>query len=168
MKRIDSREIAKIGVLSALGVMAISLFRIPGPGGNVYFHLGETVILTAAIVLGRRGGMFVGAFSSAIADILLGAAVWAPISFLIHGVEGWLVGSLSNASGGARDVVAMSVGVAVMILGYTCAAGLLYGPAIMPVEFVGDGMQGLLGVATAYPLSRLLSGRFSRIEKSGA
>lgn len=164
--KINVGEIAKVGVLSALGVMAISLFRIPGPGGNVYFHMGETVILTSAIVLGRRGGFFVGAFSSAIADLLLGAAVWAPISFVIHGIEGWLVGHLSDGQGKAKDIAAMATGIVVVIVGYTCAAGLLYGAAIMPVEFVGDSAQGLLGIVTAYPLTRLVLLRF-RLDPRG-
>lgn len=160
--KIDARQTARVGLYSALAVLAICVFRIPGPGGNVYFHLGETVIITAAVTMGSKEGAFVGAVSSAIADLLLGAALWAPFSFVIHGFEGYLIGELSDGKGGKRDIIAISAGVAVMIGGYTAAAGWLYGPAIMPVELLGDSMQGLLGAATAYPFIRALACRFPK------
>lgn len=162
MKEINTRQLARVGLFAALAVMAICIFRIPGPGGNVYFHLGETVIITAAVLFGSKEGAFVGAVSSAIADLLLGAALWAPFSFVIHGFEGYLIGELSNGTGGKRDLSAMTAGVGVMIAGYTAVAGWLYGTAIVPIEFLGDSAQGFIGVATAYPFLRALSYRFPR------
>lgn len=162
MKKIDTKQLTQAGLFAALAVMAISVFRIPGPGGNVYFHLGETVIITAAVLLGRKKGACVGAVSSAIADLLLGAALWAPFSFVIHGFEGYLIGELSDGRGGRRDLSAMTAGVGVMIAGYTAVSGWLYGVAIMPIEFLGDSMQGVIGVATAYPFLRALLYRFPR------
>ena len=160
MMKFDARTIAKVGVTSAFTVMAIMLFRIPGPGGNVYFHLGETVMLASAVILGRKCGALIGGFSAAIADLLLGAALWAPFSFLIHGFKGYLVGRLSDGKGGFRDVAAMSAGGAVMVVSYTLLAGFLYGTKIMPVEFFGDLLQGGFGVLTAYPISKLALSRF--------
>ena len=160
--KIDTRQIARVGVFSALTVMAISFFRIPGPGGNVYFHLGETVMITSALLLGRKEGAFVGAVSSAIADLLLGAALWAPFSFIIHGFECYLIGDLSDGKGGARDLKAIAAGLSVMIVGYTLTAGWLYGAAVMPVELLGDSMQGLIGAATAFPFLKALGYRFPR------
>nr|WP_227767942.1 ECF transporter S component [Zhaonella formicivorans] len=83
-------------MLAAVTVLAISLVKIPAFSGRLYFHLGETVILTSALLLGKRGGALVGAVGSAVADLLLGAPVLAPISFVIHGVEGYLVGYASQ------------------------------------------------------------------------
>ena len=158
--RIDSGDIARVGVFAALGVAAIWIFRVPGPGGNIYFHLGETIILTSALLLGRRGGAFVGAVSSALADMLLGFPAWAPFSFVIHGLEGYIVGRLTTGEGGAREVTAMASGAFVMIAGYAASAALLYGAALVPLELIGDSIQGLLGIATAYPFTRFLLARF--------
>ena len=162
MMKIDIRQTTRVGLFSALTIMAICVFRIPGPGGNVYFHLGETVIITAAVLLGRKEGAFIGAVSAAIADLLLGAALWAPFSFVIHGFEGYLIGDLSDGKGGRRDIVAIASGIGVMIVGYTAVAGWLYGAAIMPVELMGDSMQGVIGAATAYPFLRALFYRFPK------
>lgn len=160
--KIDTRQMARVGILSALTIVTICFFRIPGPGGNVYFHLGETVMITAAVLLGRKEGAFVGAVSSAIADLLLGAALWAPFSFVIHGFECFLIGTISDGKGGKRDILAIFTGIGVMAAGYTVTAGVLYGAAVMPVELAGDSMQGLLGAATAYPFLKALTYRFPK------
>lgn len=156
----NMKNIAATGLLSALAVVAISVFRVPGPGGNVYFHLGETVMITSAVFLGKRGGGFVGGISGAIADILLGSALWAPFSLVIHGLKGWIIGTLADGHGGKRDLLAMLAGISVMIIGYTLTAGLLYGAAIMPVEFIGDLMQGGVGVVMAFAFTKMLSARY--------
>lgn len=160
MSKIGTFHIARVGLLAALALVAICIFRIPGPDGRLYFHLGETVILASSVLLGRKGGAFVAALSSALADLLLGATLWAPFSFVIHGAEAWLTGTLSDARGGGRDFLAMVAGVCVMIAGYTIMAGCLYGVAVVWVEFFGDAMQGLLGIATAFPFVRLAAHRF--------
>lgn len=154
------KKVAVAGLLSAMAVVAISVLRIPGPGGNVYFHLGEVVMITSAVFLGKRGGAFVGGVSGAVADILLGAALWAPFSLVIHGLKGWIVGALADGQGGKRDLLAMCAGISVMVVGYTLTAGALYGAAIMPVEFIGDLMQGGIGTVLAFVFSRTLSARY--------
>lgn len=159
------RNIAKIGLLSALAIIAIAVFRIPGPGGNAYFHLGETVMITSAVFLGKRGGGFVGGVSGAVADILLGAALWAPFSLVIHGLKGWIIGSLADGQGRKRDFLAMWAGVSMMIIGYTLTASLLYGAAVMPVEFVGDITQGGLGVVMAFTFTQALVSRFPAMSR---
>lgn len=159
------KNIAKVGLLSALAIVAIAVFRIPGPGGNVYFHLGETVMITSAVFLGKRSGGFVGGVSGAVADILLGAALWAPFSLVIHGLKGWIIGSLADGQGGKRDLLAMWAGVSVMIIGYTLTAGMLYGAAVMPVEFIGDLSQGGIGVIMAFAFTKALSARYPALTR---
>lgn len=154
------KNITITGLLSALAVISISIFRIPGPGGNIYFHLGETVMITSAIFLGKRSGSFVGGVSGAIADILLGSALWAPFSLVIHGLKGWVIGALADGQGGKRDLLAMLTGVSIMVIGYTLTAGALYGSAVMPVEFAGDLIQGGIGVAVSFAFTKMLLTRF--------
>lgn len=165
MEQDHLRRVAKIGLLSALGVLAIAVFRVPGPGGNVYFHLGEVVIVTSAILLGKKSGAAIGAISAVIADILLGVALWAPFSLVIHGLEGFVIGTLADGKGGRRDLFAASCGIAVMVVGYTLTAGLLYGAPVMPVEFAGDLCQGVLGLALSFAFLRAVLTRFPGIAR---
>ncbi|MDR1514697.1 MAG: ECF transporter S component [Synergistaceae bacterium] len=159
--KFDSQGIARVGLLSALGVVAIWIVpRVTLFDGKIYFHLGETIILTSSVLLGRWGGAFVGGVSSALADMLLGFPVWMPFSFVIHGVEGFLAGNIANGAGGIRDVAGMALGVAFMITGYAVAVYFMYGAAAVYLEILGDSVQGLLGIVTAYPFTRFLLKRF--------
>ena len=159
--------VARVGLMSAMAFLATYFFRLPGPVANVYFHLGGAVIMTAAALFGKRGGMFVGAIASSLADLLLGAPVWAPFSFIIHGFEGYLVGALAEKPGKLPLIAGMCAGTAVMVIGYTAVAGCLYGAAAMPIEFFGDLFQGGVGIAIAYPLTRILQ-RKSVVRKPSA
>jgi uncharacterized membrane protein len=123
-------------------------------------------MLTSAVLLGRKGGAFVGGLSSALADLLLGSAIWAPFSFVIHGVECYITGWISERSGGKHDVVGMMIGAAVMAISYTVVVGWLYDPSLMKIEIVGDSLQGGIGVLTAFPLSRVLISRFPALRFS--
>lgn len=161
MQKLNIKDIALVGLLSAFVVVCICVLRVPGPGGNVYFHLGEAAMLACAILLGGKKGAFIGAISAALADLLLGAALWAPFSFLIHGTKGYIVGTLSTSGGQARYLRAMFMGELVMVVGYTLLAGFLYGSAIMPVEFVGDTAQGALGIVLACVLMRTAGAKVS-------
>lgn len=154
--KINTKEIAYTAILAALTVLAISLVRVPAFNGKIYFHLGETIMLTSALLLGRRGGALVGGIGAAIADLVLGFAVWAPISFLIHGLKGYIVGGASEGKGTVKDLFALIYGVAFMIAGYALAAGLLYGKAAVPMELFGDSMQGSVGVICAWVLAGIL------------
>jgi uncharacterized membrane protein len=157
-----TERLAAGGVLCAAAVAAACIFRVPWPVGGAYFHMGETVMLASALLFGRRGGALVGGISSALADLLLGSAMWAPFSLVIHSAECYITGGLSDGLGGLRDALAMLCGISVMAAGYTAAAGFLYGAAFMPVELAGDAAQGLVGALSAYPLSRILLRSFPR------
>lgn len=153
----QTRDLVYMALLSALTALGIVVFRIPAFSGNVYFHLGETFILASALILGKRGGAIVGAVGSALGDTLLGAMLpWAPISFIIHGVEGYLVGSISDGHGRAKDLLALISGVLVMIIGYVVAVGILYGKAAIPIELFGDTLQGLFGIIFSWALAAVL------------
>jgi uncharacterized membrane protein len=89
---LSAKSIATIGVLTAMTAIATMFTRIPTPLPQGYFNLGDTVVLTAAILLGKWQGAFVGAFGSMMADVLLGGYIFAPITFAVKGIEGLIAG----------------------------------------------------------------------------
>lgn len=147
------REIAVAAVMTALTVVAATFLRVPAFGARLYFHFGEAVLCTAALIGGRRMGAAVGGVGSLLADIVLGLMVWAPVSLLIHGLEGYVIGLLSDGRGGARDLRALLQGVMLMIVGYAIAAWAIYGKAAVPIEILGDVVQGGIGILTAWFVS---------------
>lgn len=95
MKDDSVRKLAMNGLMIALVFLATYFTRIPTllPGG--YFNLGDAVIMMAAAFLGPIGGLIAGGIGSAFADLAAGAFIFAPITLVVKGIEGLVVGLLA-------------------------------------------------------------------------
>jgi len=51
----------------------------------VFFNLGDSVIIIAAVLLGRKSGFLAGAIGSSVADIAMGYQHFAPVTFVVKG-----------------------------------------------------------------------------------
>lgn len=162
-----ARFLALAAVLIAATAAATALLKVPIPTYNLYFHLGGAVIYPAALLFGPRMGFVVGGLGAALADTFLGYFLpWAPISFVIHGAEGYIVGRVGRTPlrwvprRAGAPVWGVVAGGLVLIPAYAVAAGVLYGPAAVIPEIVGDTGQWLAGavagVAAARSLGRAL------------
>jgi len=149
------KKLAFMGLFSALLVVATAVLRFPVPTFNLYFNLGEAIIYLAAMLYGPGYGALIGGVGSAVADILGGYPVWAPITFIIKGLEGYIVGSVARKN----RYLAVALGGITMMAGYALAAGLLYGIGAVPIELAGDFVQ----VSAGAVISLLLYGRLKNI-----
>lgn len=140
-----SNQVA-LGALCAAAVTALTMVSVPVPGYRLYFNLGEGTIYLAALLFGPRIGMAAGGLGAALGDLILGYPMWAPLSLVIKGLEGAVVGHLGRR---LKPPVAIAAGAAVMIAGYTASAWVLYGPAAAPVEAVTDLVQSSVGALGA-------------------
>lgn len=94
---IDSKKrTALLGLFGALVIVATAVMRFPVPTFNLYFNLGEAVIYLTALLFGGPSGAIVGGVGSALADVLGGYPVWAPITLVIKGLEGYIVGKAAK------------------------------------------------------------------------
>ncbi len=154
--------------LSALGVVltfVASIIRIPIPSVRLYFHLGEVVIFVMALLFGRVAGGLAGAIGSSLADIQLGFLVWAPLSLVIKGLEGYVVGWMSEKQDGTNDIPALITGSAIMIGGYAAATILLFGWPALILEVPVDIVQCSVAIAITLFLVRNVRERFPNIPK---
>jgi len=92
-----ARKIAVTGLLTALTVVTTMFTKIPTPLIHGYFNLGDTVVLIAGVMFGGMTGAFVGAVGSAAADLFTGGFLFAPITLIVKGLEGYVAGRLSGA-----------------------------------------------------------------------
>jgi uncharacterized membrane protein len=141
----DTARKVALGAMLAAAVALATMIHIPMPGMRIYFNLGEGVIYVIAILLGARFGALCGGIGAALADLLLGYPLWAPLTLLIKGSEGAVVGLL--APKGRKS--AILAGAVIMIAGYTASAGFLYGWKVAPMEFVTDLVQTGIGAIFA-------------------
>jgi uncharacterized membrane protein len=144
------KAVAAAGALTALTVVSTVFTRIPTLIPQGYFNLGDTVVLVAAAMFGAGIGGSVGAIGSALADIFSGAFLFAPITFIIKGAEGFIVGSLFSRNRQSGIMLKMAAGAAVMAIGYFLAEAF-----ILPVI---DPAFGAAAAITELPVNLLQGG----------
>lgn len=160
----STRELTLMGLLVAIVFVMTYYIQITLPiavnGGLI--HMGNVALFTVAIVFGRKRGAVAGAFGMGLFDILSGWAAWAPYTFVIRGLMGYMVGHFSNYKGaeGKNSLVngaSIVLGSLWMILGYYGAEGIMFGNWVAPFTSIpGNLIQLVIGGVVAIPLSRML------------
>lgn len=160
------KEIAVSGLLIAMVFIATMFINIRLPisinGGLI--HFGNVILFTVSIFFGRKKGAIAGAFGMGLFDILSGWAAWAPFTFVIRGVMGYLIGSISNYKGKNGNsfifnLLAIIVSGIWMIVGYYLTEVMLYGNWITPATSIPGNIAqlviGLLALIIIPTLKRL-------------
>jgi uncharacterized membrane protein len=109
-------KIAAAAIFAALVAAATLLFVVPIPATSGYFNLGETLIYIAALLFGSLVGAAAGA-GATIADALV-AAQFAPGTFTIKAIEGFLVGLLNKKLNQKIKSITLSATIAIVIGGF--------------------------------------------------
>ena len=151
-------QLSLMAVMSALVAVGTLVIRIPNPMGG-YFNLGDVMIFVAALTFNPLIGGVAGGLGSAIADII-GFPFFALPTLVIKGLEGLVASMITNKKNVYRDVLAVVVAGAEMVIGYFLVELYLWGlggalgevPANIAQIFVG----GLVGVPIAIILRRRL------------
>ncbi|HPC76751.1 MAG TPA: ECF transporter S component, partial [bacterium] len=122
------RTIAYIGIGSAIVCAGTMIIQIPIPQTRGYINLGDALVLTIAMLFGSKIGGLAGGLGSALADILLGYAHWAPFTFAIKGIEGLIAGSLAyKAQNTIVRVLSLILAGLEMVAGYFITETFMYG-----------------------------------------
>ncbi|MGB9812135.1 MAG: ECF transporter S component [Thermovenabulum sp.] len=147
------KKIALLGLFLALTIVATSILKVPVPTFNLYFHLGESIIYLTALIFGGIPAAIIGGVGSALADLIAGYPMWAPITLFIKGIEGFIAGSLAAKGRIFQGLLFAGI---FMIASYATAAGILYGIGAVPIEIAGDSLQVSVGAIIAALLHRRL------------
>ncbi|WP_286976080.1 ECF transporter S component [Acetomicrobium sp. UBA5826] len=153
----SAKEVA-LGALFAAIVAVATIIHIPMPGYRIYFNFGEGVIYCVAMLMGAKYGAICGGIGGALADIVLGYPLWAPFTFVIKGIEGFVVGRMRE-----NRKKAVIAGACVMIAGYTLVAGILYGWKVAPIEFLTDLAQTGVGAIIALVILPYIEGPIRKL-----
>jgi uncharacterized membrane protein len=153
-------RIATLSVLTAATAFFTFAVRIPIAPTRGYLNLGDVVIYFAAFTFGPVTALFAGGLGTALADIISGYSQWAPISLVVHGLQG-LVAGLIAGSAAARQgcslnlrwLAAACAGTLLMCSGYLGGGALMVGFGAALVELPGNIIQNLAGILGAIPLT---------------
>lgn len=161
--KFTTKDMVETALLTALVFVATAFINIRLPiiasGGLV--HLGTVMLFVSAIVFGKEKGAIAGAVGMAIFDLSSGWALWAPFTFVVRGIMGYMVGAITwskNKEGNSLvyNILAIIVSGAWMIVGYYITEGILYGNWLSPVASIpGNVTQIVIGLV-ALPIAKVL------------
>ncbi len=164
-------KIAVAAIFAALVGVVTILFVVPIPATTGYFNLGETLIYIAALLVGPLVGAVAGT-GATIADILV-AAQFAPGTFTIKGIEGFLVGYINQKlntkikSTTLCATIAIIIGGFEMVLGYFLYETLVLGYplTLAAIEVPFNIVQMLIGLIIAVPLMHAVLRIFPQLKR---
>lgn len=153
-------DLAITAMLIALVFLSTFFLNIKLPiaanGGLV--HLGTAMLFIASILFGPKKAALAGAIGMGLFDIVGGWTLWAPITIVARGLQGYIVGKIAwskgrNGTSIAFNVIATIVSIPFMIAVYYIGEGILYGNWIAPLASIpGDLVQNILGIIVAVPV----------------
>lgn len=169
----ESVKSNKIGikeiVITALFIALVFVFtafiniRLPIGGNGGLIHLGNIPLFIAAIVFGKRTGCIAGAVGMGLFDVVSGWAIWAPFTFVIVGLMGFMVGLITEKKKSHRFAwytLAIVVALVIKIVGYYFTEVILYHNFVVPFASIpGNVIQvsfaGIVTLIIAYPLCKI-------------
>lgn len=161
-RKTDVRLIALVAVMVAVTCVFTLLVRIPMAPTRGYIHLGDVAATFSALAFGPWLGFVIAGGGTALADLIGGYPHWAPLTLIIHGLQGFLAGYVARLGRHRPGAMLLGafLGEVVVVLGYFLVEIPLYGLGPALTELPGNSIQGAFGllgmpllylVARAYP-----------------
>lgn len=164
----------RVGIVAAFATLAFVgtlIIRIPIPVTGGYFNLGDTFVMTAALLYGPLVGGLVGAIGPAAADAV-GFPQFILATAVIKGIEGLVMGLM--AKGSRRNnlwvTAAIGTGILILVAGYYIFEAAIYPAMAQTIPFFGvtdakaalaeippNLLQGVLSGIVAYGIYRVLN-----------
>jgi uncharacterized membrane protein len=162
MEKQDVRRIALVVVMAAVTCTLTLVVKVPIPATGGYIHLGDMAANFAALAFGPWLGFLIAGGGMAIADLIVGYAIFAPGTFVVHGLQAVVVAYLGRGRKIWVMFLAAAAGGVVVVAGYFVYEWLFLqmGAVTAAKEIPANILQvatGLIGVpvyvlvARAYP-----------------
>ncbi|MDE8715112.1 ECF transporter S component, partial [Veillonella atypica] len=94
-----------------------------------------------------------------LADLFLGYAVFVPITFVVKGIEGYLVGTVYNNKTTTSALVATIVGGIIIVAGYFIAEYFVFDPGVAIAGVLTNTIQAVMSVIISMILYAILRKR---------
>lgn len=114
-----TKKLTLTGLMTAAVAVATAALVIPVPNTGGYIHMGDSMIFLSVLVLGWKYGAFASGVGSAIADVVLGYAQWAPATLMIKTLMAVLMGlAIQKAMNSSRNTTVLAAITAISWLGF--------------------------------------------------
>lgn len=132
--------------------------RLPIAANGGLIHLGNVPLFLTAMLFGRKTGMVAGAVGMGLFDLLSGWTLWAPFTFIIVGIMGYVTGVINERHTQYYwKILSVAAALLIKVIGYYLAEILLYGNFAAPLASVpGNIIQvtvaGIVILAVIQPI----------------
>lgn len=131
-----------------------TFIHVPSPGTTGYLNLGDCFVLLSGWIMGPIYGFLAGGIGSALSDLVLGYASYAPVTLLIKGcmalVSYLIYKALIKSFGGKfifPCIISAFFSEIIMVGGYYLYESFLAGNFVSALAGVwGNSVQGLFGI----------------------
>ncbi len=144
-------SISIIAIFIALIFVVTYWIQIPIFATEGYFNIGDTAVMFTALLFGPIIGGITGGVGPMLADVFSPYIIYAPATLIIKGIEGFLIGLISNPRSSTgrvsyRDIIAVIIGGICIPLGYFMyeAFVLGFGVAIALIEIPVNFFQFII------------------------
>ena len=162
---IKTIDMVQVGIMAAIVYIATRFMPIPVGSGAV-FHIGDSMVYLAAILLGKKKGVIAAALGMTIFDLTTPFFFWAPFTLIVKGGMAYLTAVIAYRKGFEGDnlwnnLFAFIIAGAWMVFGYLVSGLLVYKimsnePLLAFKDIVFNIGQVTVGIALALPLSLIL------------
>jgi len=150
MKNSRIKHLVLSSIFAAMVCLATAVFSFPLPG-NGFANLGDCFVILCGGIIGSWWGFAAAAVGAALADILLGYAIYAPATFVIKGIMTLVVYYIAGKSekfSVIKNTLSAITAEIVMIVGYFMFELAIYGAGVAVPDLLGNSMQGIVGAIT--------------------
>lgn len=160
-KNISANDIVQVALMAAMAFVVTYVVQIP-VGTKAVLHLGDTIVFTGAVLLGKKKAAFAAAIGMGLFDIYSSYAVWAPFTFIIKGLMAYIAGYIAyrsdyNGDKTLNNIIGFIIAGLWMILGYFIAGRFIYGSFAVAIgDIPGNILQVAGGIVVALPLIKAL------------
>ncbi len=144
------------GMFIALTLIATAYVNVKLPissnGGLI--HLGNVPFFICAILFGKKNGAIVGACGMGLFDLCSGWTLWAPFTFIIVGLMGYVIGIITEEKKGIQyQLIAILCACLIKVIGYYIAEVILYHNLYSPIASIpGNIIQVALAAMIVLPV----------------
>lgn len=135
--------------------------RLPLVGSGGLIHLGNVPLFVGGMLFGRKTGAIAGAFGMALFDLMSGWTAWAPFTFAIVGLMGYVIGWFAEkkpfSSMMLNNIASVIMAVIIKVAGYYIAEVILFGNWAAPLGSIpGNIIQvGFAGIVVLLFIQQL-------------
>lgn len=153
-QQFSTRQLTFAALFIAMTTVATMVISIPIPGTNGFVNIGDSFVLLSGLLFSHYFGAIIGGVGSALADVFLGYSIYAPITLIVKGVEGFIVGKI-NGSSKTSTIIAVICAVIWMPIGYFIFEALIFNVPIALGSLLANYIQGTVSGVLAivlYPI----------------